>query len=183
MFSIRPFNPPTDYPGIAAVWNTAWPEIPRSVRQWRQADALRPPALSFERLVVDMADEIVGFGELMQNVEPETPHDYWAALEILPAYQRMNICTALYSRLLGALQRLNAQRVLTSVRVDQSARVQFLQERGFRQMPATSLKIPVALAASKLPAADPEPQWIQFGKQLNPVFPSTEFVKDTLTSF
>ena len=166
MFSIRPFDDYLDYPGIVAVWNTAWPEIPRSARQWRQDDALRPAGLRFERLVVEMENDIVGFGELMQDVEPKTPLSYWATLEVLPAYQPMNICAALYSRLLGILQRLDAQQVKTRVRSDQTARIHFLEERGFWQQPEMVSKIHAGLDCCVPPQGDAQAsQWLRFEKQ------------------
>jgi hypothetical protein len=61
MLKIRPFTE-AYYDGITAVWNAAWPDYRRLSSEFQIDDKLRDPQYYWQRLVVEEAGEIIGYG-------------------------------------------------------------------------------------------------------------------------
>lgn len=104
---LRPFQE-SDIPRLVA--NAVEPDDPTTEAMARHSDAAWDDSLHY-RLRLTAEDErghILGFGSIRHSAHHFHPHKYRLDLRVDPAYQRQGIGSALYERLLAALQERRA---------------------------------------------------------------------------
>ena len=145
MFTIQPFQKTAaEYEAIIKIANTVWPEEPKTAAQVKRHDEGRHPDFLFQRLLVEVNGQIVGYGVYGENAWSYQPGKYFIELTILPAYQKRGLGTALYQHIFEALaSREPAPKLLTTgAREDKVEAIAFLVKRGFSQvMRAPSSKL------------------------------------------
>ncbi len=131
MFKIRAFEPTdAEYEGVALVEKTVFPENADSVDDFRYADKVRNRDYLFQRLVVTIDDQIVGFAQYKQ-----LPVDGRYRFDIIvhPEYERRGIGTAVYTHTLQAIQPLTPSATVLGTYAYQHKHqsMRFLEKRGF----------------------------------------------------
>lgn len=135
MFTFRPFEATdVDYRAIVAVQNGVWPEFPDTVEKWQHRDKVRPSGYFFERLLVDVDDQIVAFGECGEPYWSYRPGKYTIDLKVLPDYRRRGIGTAYYDQVVETLTDRDPRLKLLSASAHESRpqSIRFLEQRGFK---------------------------------------------------
>ena len=137
-FPIRPFGP-DDYDQIAAVSNAAYsdaegrPVLPVRAEDLRGGDEERPPFIRFGRWVAVADGRVVGVCEHDQTAHRYHPRKFWVDLYVQPEYQRRGIGSALYDRLMTAMEPSDPLMLRVGVREDLTQSLEFLARRGWRE--------------------------------------------------
>jgi GNAT superfamily N-acetyltransferase len=134
MLQIRPFLAP-DYERITAVWNAAWPDYSKLVSEFKAQDELRNPQHYWQRLVVEEAGEIIGYGQFGEAWWSKVAGQYGINFITHPDFLGHGAATAFYKEMLVRLgTRGDLQYLVTETREDYAQAIQFLTERGFTQV-------------------------------------------------
>jgi GNAT superfamily N-acetyltransferase len=130
---IRTFTP-KDYPAIVEIHhsqNIIWPERPRTAEAWAAAESKRNPKCKHQRWVAVVDERVVGFGAYNQYSGEYHPQRFQIDVEVLPEYQRGGIGTALYDRVMDALQAFDPRVLRADAFTHLPQGFTFLQKRGF----------------------------------------------------
>jgi GNAT superfamily N-acetyltransferase len=128
---MREFDP-TDYARLVEVSNANHPDYPRSVGEWRSRDeSLDRSKYYLQRYVFLESNVIVGFGVVMHVSDMFHPRKFWVELLVDPVSQGRGIGGAIYERLNGELEKLNAIGAWTGSRENLPKLTGFYQRRGF----------------------------------------------------
>jgi mycothiol synthase len=87
---IRIFTP-DDYPAVIAIHNSlniAWPEKPRTLQAWAEADRNRSPKCKYQRWVAIENGDVVGFASYGQSISDYHPQRFYVNVEVYPKFQR-----------------------------------------------------------------------------------------------
>ena len=151
MLQIRPFVE-TDYEGITAVWNAAWPDYSKLAFEFKTQDELRNPRYYWQRLVVEEAGEIIGYGQFGEAWWSKVEGQYGTGFITHPDFLGHGAATAFYEAMLVTLgKRGDLQFLVAETRENYTQAVQFLTERGFVQV----MRFPISHL--DLTAFDPTP--------------------------
>jgi GNAT superfamily N-acetyltransferase len=151
MLQIRPFAE-VDYEGITAVWNAAWPDYRQLAFEFKSQDERRDPQHYWQRLVVEEAGEIIGYGQVGQAWWSKVEGQYNINFITHPDFLGHGAATAFYEEMLAVLsKRGDLQYLVAETRENYSQAVQFLTERGFTQV----MRFPISLL--DLTTFDPSP--------------------------
>lgn len=128
--TLRAAEHPQDYPQLAAILNTVWPEpvTAEIMQEW----LVRKPAGQIEKWQVATipTGQIVGYAEVIRQPWKPTGH-VWFWLVIDPAWQRQGIGQMLYDRALLLATELGATTLLSTVNEMQPKGWRFAEARGF----------------------------------------------------
>ncbi len=148
MFAIRPFKKTVaEYEAITKIYNTVWSYNPKTPEQLRSHDEARNPDYLFQRLLIAVGVQTVGYALFGENAWSYQPGKYFIDIVILPDYQKKGLGTALYDFMLAELSaREPVPRLLTTeTREDKQYAVNFLGKRNFKQVlrePSSMLDVP-----------------------------------------
>jgi len=122
-----------DYPGIANLHNTAYPDKPATVEDYIEADQNRDPKCRYQRWVAVEDGQIVGTGAYLQELWVYHPQKFKVTGEVLPQYQRRGIGAALYDRIMEGLTPFEPIELRVQVRGDRPQSMSFFEVRGFSE--------------------------------------------------
>jgi mycothiol synthase len=132
MFAIRPFEPTdAEYVAYAALQQAILPEYHDTVEEWKHRDEARNPKFLFRRFVVDVDGRMVAVGTYGEPWWSQRPGKYHVEVLVHPNYRRRGIGTALYDYLLGFVNELDPDLIISQAREDQADGLRFLAKRGF----------------------------------------------------
>ncbi len=129
-FTIRPFTA-HDYPAYVAAVNAVFPDYATSVAALRFGDEHRDPKCRQGRFVAEVAGAIVGVGSYDQWPGMYHPRKFAIDVTVRPAWQGQGLGSALYARVLSALEPFAPLAVHSQGRADLERGIRFLQARGF----------------------------------------------------
>jgi GNAT superfamily N-acetyltransferase len=86
------------------------------------------------RFVAVIGDQIVGYAQLFHIPWLREPSHFWAAIRVVPAWQRRGIGGRLYRRAIEELRRLGAVAVQLEVHESQSALIAHVERLGFHEL-------------------------------------------------
>lgn len=134
MWSIRAFNPVTDYQAIVKVHNTVWPDDQYTLEEYQHEDEKNDPRYLFERVVLEINQEIVAFADYKEPSWAYKPGAYYIRYQILPAYQKQGLDDALYDHgmTVFAKRMLKPTKLITHAREDKTLVKAFFMEKGFK---------------------------------------------------
>src|SRR5438094_4030584 len=129
----REFDP-TDYARLAEIYNANYPDYPRSVGEWRSRDeSLDRSKYYLQRYSFLENDAIVGFGVVSHVTDMFHPCKFWIEILVDPLSHGRGIGGAIYERLGGELNKLNAVTAWAGGREDLPRLTGFYQRRGFME--------------------------------------------------
>ncbi|MDE0141269.1 MAG: GNAT family N-acetyltransferase [Caldilineaceae bacterium] len=120
---------------------------PESAEELRQEDGSWPEESLHERVAAYSPDrKMAGLGTCYEAYWQDSPSTVHVRLDIDPDHEKTHLLPLLYQEIQGLLELRNGEirRLVSGAREDDSARVHFLQERGFREKmrsPSSALRI------------------------------------------
>ena len=123
-----------DYPALVAVHSAqgiAWPERPRTPEAWAEADRRRDPQHKHRRWVALENGDVVGVAGYAGHPWNYPPGSFYIAVEVLPAYQRRGIGSALYDQLMVDIRELAPPALRADAFSHLPHGFEFLKKRGF----------------------------------------------------
>ena len=123
-----------DYPALVAIHNSqgiVWPEWPRTPEAWANADRNRSPKSNVQRWIAAEDGQAVGFASFAQHPWNYPPQSIYVNVEVLPAYQRCGIGSALYEQVMDGLRGFNPPALRADAFTNLPRGFSFLQKRGF----------------------------------------------------
>jgi len=130
LFEMRAFNPATDFPRLAEIFNTIETE-PITVELLERNASQYPSDLPRWRgVAVDQAGRVIAYGSCAQS-RWHSAGDFWIGATVDPAYYRQRIGTALYEHGLQFATEKGAHRLFCNVRDDFPHARRFAEARDF----------------------------------------------------
>ena len=150
-----------DYPAIFGIHQSqhiSWPEWPSSPEAWAEGDRHRHPQSRYQRWVAVEDGRVVGFAAYARSPWNYPPQSCSIHVEVLPAYQRRGIGSALYDQVISGVQPLNPPALRADAFANLPQGFAFLEQRGFCEaFRETPVHLDVA-AFDPAPFAGVEPQ-------------------------
>jgi mycothiol synthase len=132
--TIRPFGN-ADRPTLVDIRNRIFPERPITVEVHAYFDQTWDLSRYARiRLVVESAEQVVGWGQLQQEPWRFQPHKYSLRLEVDPNLWQRGIGSALYDRLLAEARARHADALRAYTHESREESIRFLTNRGFREV-------------------------------------------------
>jgi mycothiol synthase len=132
MLEIRPFNPDSDYPHLAAIESAIFTDEVLTEATFREHDQRRPSHIKYQCFVAWLDGQPVGFASYSQNPGQYHPQRFGVWVAVMPEFERRGIGAALYQQLLQALEPHNPIALSASSREDKHG-LGFLLARGFTE--------------------------------------------------
>ncbi|MDF2628263.1 MAG: GCN5-related N-acetyltransferase [Symbiobacteriaceae bacterium] len=131
-FQIRPFNPATDFPGLAQLITEIHDEhlTPESLAN---DYATLDPKYAFSSWIVEIDGQIVGVGLYQQFPGRYHPRKFHLDIGVHPSKRGCGIGRALYQHLRDLLEPQDPISLSASTREDRADSVAFLERRGFKE--------------------------------------------------
>jgi GNAT superfamily N-acetyltransferase len=131
---IRPFDgSDADYAAAVAISNSAYPEYPETVDDWRFSEANREAHLLQARWLAELGGAPVAYGDYHQFADMYHPRKFGLSIAVRPDLQGRRIGAALYTTVVGALERHSPLSLRARAREDYARAVRFLADRSFRE--------------------------------------------------
>ena len=129
---IRPFDhSPHDYHTAVSIENRVWPDYPTSVEEQRENLVAQGSHLFYQRYMVEMHQQVVATGVVVEANEPEFPGKFYLHLNVLPEFRGRGAAVAFYTHALDVVEAHDGEMVQVNAREDQTAALDFLAKRGF----------------------------------------------------
>jgi GNAT superfamily N-acetyltransferase len=128
---IRPFED-RDYPALAEVLKTAWPDEAHSEASLHEHDD-HAPQIKWGRFVAEVEGQVVGVGDYTQFEGMYHPQKFGVWVTVKPAFRSQGIGKVLYRQVLSALKPHHPISILSSTREDQPQALAWLQKLGFAE--------------------------------------------------
>jgi GNAT superfamily N-acetyltransferase len=134
-FTIRPFQEHEEqYQAVVALENAVWPDFPQTIEEWRHWDETRDPQYLFQRFVVEVEGQIAAVGNYCEPWWSLKPGKYHLDISVHPGFRRRGIGSALYDKFSADLEERQPRTLTANTRENQVEAVQFLTQRGFKQV-------------------------------------------------
>jgi GNAT superfamily N-acetyltransferase len=127
---IRPFTT-DDFPAIVAVHNSAFPEYPGTVEEWKFWEGRRDPKIKHARWVVEQDGGIVAYADYAQSEWSYHPQKFGVGITVHPEHEERGIGSELYRMLSRELEPHDPISFRSHAREDKTRAVRFLKDRGF----------------------------------------------------
>jgi ribosomal protein S18 acetylase RimI-like enzyme len=123
-----------DYRAVVAIHNLVHPERAISVKALSETDQRRDGRQKQRRWVAVRGKRVVGYARYGQHTYDYHPNKFQVDLAVLPEHRRRGIGAALYDQLVAALAPLEPQWLRADAYQNLPEGVQFLEQRGFREV-------------------------------------------------
>lgn len=124
---------PDDYPALSNLRNLVYPDDPLTAAELKRADDNRDPMCRFRRWVALKQGQPVGYALYTQHADMYHPQHFWLDIAVHPDYRQRGVGAALYDILSSDLQAFDPLVLRVQGRENQAERLQFWQQRGFRE--------------------------------------------------
>ncbi len=122
-----------EYEAIVELHNTAFPNKPSSVDEWKADNENRDPKYFYRRLKASVDGKIVGTGSYEEPSWAFIEGKYFIRVVVHPAHRRQGIGTKLYTYIEEALASRKPTLLTASTHQDQTEGIRFLEKHGFVQ--------------------------------------------------
>ncbi len=129
---IRPFTP-ADYPELARVHNTVWPDNPLLPETFEANDKRLKPGLVMRRLVAEQDGKMLGNAGFFQMEWMYHPQKFFVRLIVDPVQQRRGVGAALYETMMTELEPYDPIKLIASTRADKPGALRFAEKHGFHE--------------------------------------------------
>jgi GNAT superfamily N-acetyltransferase len=126
----------SDYPRLAEIYETIFPERSRTVEEWRfYDDSLDKTKYYFKRYAcINSATGVaVGFGEMWHPPWMFHPRKFWLDGWVDPKHQGQGAGSAIYERLNDDFEKQDAIATWMGIRENMATSITFAENRGFRE--------------------------------------------------
>jgi mycothiol synthase len=130
MLEIKPFDPQTDYPHLAAIENAVFTDEFFTAEGFREEDERLPSYVKYKRFVAWLGEQAVGFAQYSQNPGQHHPQRFMLWVEVHPEFVRRGIGGLLYQSLIEDVAQHNPIGFSGNTREDKYG-LAFLKARGF----------------------------------------------------
>ncbi|MBN1535796.1 MAG: GNAT family N-acetyltransferase [Anaerolineales bacterium] len=134
--NIRKFTS-DDYAAIVEIRNSlniVWPAWPKDPETWMEIDRNRDPKCLYQRWVAEEEGKVVGAASFGRRLDDFHPQKFYINIQVLEAYRRHGIGTALYKQLMKELQPYDPIILRTDILENQLQSYPFVQKRGFKEV-------------------------------------------------
>jgi mycothiol synthase len=129
---IRPFNPATDYPLLAQISKTVWPDYAATEEEFRFRDENSAPHLIRDRFIAqDTSGNLRGAAMVSQSINTYHPQKFSVNIDVLPEHRRQGVGTALYQAMWDSIAPLNPIDIQATTQEDRPESLAFLTKLGF----------------------------------------------------
>jgi GNAT superfamily N-acetyltransferase len=136
----RRFDPSEEeYAAIVRVYNLANPHQPGSAASWQHWDKHRDPTRLFRRYVVEVDEEIIGYGFSMKS-DPEMAN-FRFAIFLHPDHQTPELVENFYKYIIGECMQNEPASLVSQVCEDEMQKLDWLKQNGFQQV----MRFPVSI--------------------------------------
>jgi len=132
VFTIRPFVP-ADYQALVDIQNALMPDRPAVLEDYVEGDRALDPQYAYHRFVAEVDGRVVGVAYYAQPAWMFSPGRYRVLVRVLPDFQRRGIGSALYDRVMEALQPYNPATLWANGEENLPEGLRFLEKRGFTE--------------------------------------------------
>lgn len=137
-FTIRPWEASeVDYEAACRLTNQDWPNQPSTVEIWKHNDGIRNPERFDRRFIGEIESEngkhIVAVGFLSDRIWAQKKGKYYLGFSIDKRYKGQGLDGPFYEHLVKALADKNPTALEIGTREDNIDRIEFLQQKGFKQ--------------------------------------------------
>lgn len=115
-----------DYRASVAIHNANSEYNPITVEQEKQADAQYNPDYFFQRIVIELNDDIIGMSECGETHWLDEPDQYFWRYNFLPEYIHQGYDEVVYLDLVERLQVQNPRKLLVGTRDDKVSQTEFV---------------------------------------------------------
>jgi mycothiol synthase len=122
-----------DYAALAAINNAMFPDFAQTEEQLRFEDEKRPQKCKHARWLAERDGRIVGYGQYDQYPWVYHPRKFALEVAVDLGCLQQGIGASLYRTIVDALRPLDPLRVDLWSREDMECRLQFLENRGFKE--------------------------------------------------
>jgi GNAT superfamily N-acetyltransferase len=128
--TIRSFTP-ADYPKMAHIGNTCYPEFADTPEALERYDSVREPYIKRDHFIAEVGSEAVAMGSYSQRESMYHPHKFNIDITVLPEWQRQGIGTQLYQHLLRELSAFDPILLRGHGQEGRMGGPEFLRKQGF----------------------------------------------------
>lgn len=134
-YTFRPFNySDNDYQNRVDIWNTIWSDEKTTVERVKFGDNLHKDKFA-ERFVCEENGRFISYGVYGKSWWSQREGKYFLNMLTLPKYRNNGIGSSFYNQATERLQQRGDLKVLTvDTREDMPQSIQFLKNRGFKQV-------------------------------------------------
>ena len=134
MFTIRPFQrTDEDYRRAVDIVNAVWVGQQESVDEWKEGDEKRAKTLKWGRFFAEVEGQPVGYASYEQKLRMNHPGKLWVGVNVLPAFRKRGVGTALWQHLCQEIERFDPLRLFIGTRENYADGVRFAEKLGFSE--------------------------------------------------
>lgn len=126
-----------EYPSLVSIHeslNIVWPESPRDIQTWINADKNRSPKCKYRRYVAEEDGKVIAIASFGNRLDDYDPHKFYINIEVLEPYRNRGIGGNLYNHLMAELAPLEPQILRTDILTNQIQSYPFVNKRGFKEV-------------------------------------------------
>ncbi len=128
-YIFRPLNAVTDFPGLAALQSSIYPDPVTAESLQHRADHA-PEGIRSQTVVIDSSDQLVGWGDVGRWAYMR-PGLFWINILVAPDCRGQGIGSQLVAGVIAFAQAQGATEVYTEVRDHDAESLRFAEQRGF----------------------------------------------------
>lgn len=134
-FKMRPFNfSDKDYQDAVNVWNAVWPDEKTKVENMKHSDEGKEGKF-WRRVMCEQNGQVVGFGYYSKTWWSKRKGQYFLTFQTHPDYRNQGMGSHFYNEAIADMSNQGDLEVLLAdTREDEKAAVNFLVNRGFKQV-------------------------------------------------
>ena len=135
MLHIRPFERTVDnYDRVVQLHNAVWPDHLTAVGEWQHLDRTRDPKYFYQRVLVELNGQVVGYAIYQEPSWSYKPGKYFVMATVHPDHEGHGVGNALYEHMLAALAPRQPRVLASTTRENYAKAIRFLEGRGFTQV-------------------------------------------------
>ena len=130
--TIRPFERTNeDYKLAVGIFNAVWVGQEETVAEWQERDERRAKTLKLGRFFAEVDGLAVGYASYEQHRHMNHPGKLWVSVNVLPAFRRRGIGSALWQHLCREIEQFDPLSLFIGTREDFPEGVRFAEKLGF----------------------------------------------------
>lgn len=133
-----------DYEHLVRIYNAVWPDNLTAVGEWQHLDRTRDPKYFYQRMLVELNGQVVGYAVYQEPSWSYKPGKYFIMAAVHPDHQGHGVGGALYNHMQAVLAPRQPRMLVSATRENKPRAIRFLEARGFKQVmrfPVSELEV------------------------------------------